>query len=360
MDNPALLTQLIVHFADRDVTFLLQDRSYWTVGRSQENDIVIRDHCISRNHAILQATEDGGFLLIDLGSRNGTFVNGRRVSVPITVQNKDHITFGKTESEFYSDQVTSSPGVLRNLAERDTQTNILHERRLITVMVADMRNFTGLAQQLDESLLSTLIGNWFRQAGHILREANSWVDKYIGDAVMALWFHGYDEATPLEIWQILNAVNRLQQMTSHFDQTYDLPFPLKIGVGLNTGYAMVGNTGSGDHPDYTAIGDTVNAAFRLESVTKQADFDVAMSGKTFSYLRDFPELMGCVQLDEMKLKGYDDPVMTYGFSFEKLAMAIAEKNVTARIEALESNSESTGLVLTGEGQQRMSEQSGQE
>ena len=63
MDNPALLTQLIVHFADRDVTFLLRDRSYWTVGRSQENDIVIRDHCISRNHAILQATEDGGIFV---------------------------------------------------------------------------------------------------------------------------------------------------------------------------------------------------------------------------------------------------------------------------------------------------------
>jgi adenylate cyclase len=343
VDNPALLTQLIVHFADRDVTFLLKDRNYWTVGRNQENDIVIRDHCISRNHAILQATEDGSFLLIDLGSRNGTFVNGRRVSVPITVQNKDQITFGKTESEFYSDRAVPMAGGQRNSEAMDTQTNILHERRLITVMVADMRNFTGLAQQLDESILSTLIGNWFRQAGHILREADSWVDKYIGDAVMALWFHGYDEATPAEILQILKAVNRLQCMTSRFDQNYDLPFSLKIGVGINTGYAMVGNTGSGDHPDYTAIGDTVNAAFRLESITKNSNFDLAMSEKTFSYLQDFPELMGCVQPDEVKLKGYDNPVMAYGFSFDKLAIAIAEKEVVTKVEALESHNESTGF-----------------
>ncbi|MEB3227425.1 MAG: adenylate/guanylate cyclase domain-containing protein [Synechocystis sp.] len=348
MDKAALLSQLIVHFADRDETFPLQERSYWTVGRSQENDIVIQDHCISRNHAILQATEDGSFLLIDLGSRNGTFVNGRRVSVPITVQNNDQITFGKTESNFYTSQTVTPPRPLRNLGERDTQTNVLHERRLVTVMVADMRNFTGLAQQMDESLLSTLVGHWFRQAGHILREANSWVDKYIGDAVMALWFHACDEATPLEIWQILSAVNQLQQMTSHFDQVYDLPFPLKIGVGLNTGYAMVGNTGSGDHPDYTAIGDTVNAAFRFESVTKQADFDVAMGKKTFAYLKTFPELIGCVQLDEMTLKGYDAPVMTYGFSFEKLAIAIAEKDIAAAVEVSESPNENTGILSNEE------------
>ncbi len=314
-------------------------------GRSQENDIVIRDHCISRNHAILQATEDGGFLLIDLGSRNGTFVNGRRVSVQIAVQDKDRIMFGKTESDFYSDRETITPDVPRNLTERDTHTNILHERRLITVMVADMRNFTGLAQQIDESILSTLIGNWFRQAGHILLEADSWVDKYIGDAVMALWFHGYDEATPLEILQILKAVNRLQRMTSRFDQNYDLPFPLKIGVGINTGYAMVGNTGSGDHPDYTAIGDTVNAAFRLESSTKNSNFDLAMSEKTFSYLKDFPELVNCVQPDKVTLKGYDNPVMAYGFPFEKLAGAIAEKEKEAvtKVKASDSQNESTGF-----------------
>lgn len=79
MDKPALPIYLVVHFSYGDVTFPLQGRSYWTVGRSQDNDLVIRDNCISRNHAILQATEEDTFLLIDLGSRNGTFVNGRRV-----------------------------------------------------------------------------------------------------------------------------------------------------------------------------------------------------------------------------------------------------------------------------------------
>ncbi len=319
MNKPAAPVRLIVHFSDGDVVFPLQQRNYWTVGRSQDNDLVIRDHCISRNHAILQATEDDNFLLIDLGSRNGTFVNGRRVSIPIIIQDKDMITFGKTEAQFHSAQSVIPSGVLRSSAELETQTNILHERRLITVLVADMRNFTGLAQQLDEELLSMLIGNWFRQAGHILREADSWVDKYIGDAVMAIWFHGYDEASSQEILKILNAVHRLRLMTSRFNQKYDLPFPLCIGAGLNTGYAMVGNTGSGDHPDYTAIGDTVNAAFRLESATKNSNFDLAMSEKTFSYLQELPRWTEASQRQEMELKGYQNPITIYGLPFEKLA-----------------------------------------
>lgn len=319
MDNSVPTTRLIVHFSQGDLVLPLQEKSYWTVGRSRDNDLVIADNCISRNHAILQATEEDGFLLIDLGSRNGTFVNERRVSVPISLQDQDLITFGKTKATFHSDQSHGQLGLGRDQMALDTQTNVLHERRLITVLVADMRNFTGLAQQVDEELLSILIGNWFRQAGHILREANSWVDKYIGDAVMALWFHGYDEATPEDILDILNAVHRLQAMTSRFDQKYDLPFPLRIGVGLNTGYAMVGNTGSGDHPDYTAIGDTVNAAFRLESATKAAHFDVAMSEKTFSYLQALPAWTHALQPHSLALKGYDHLVTTYGLSFERLA-----------------------------------------
>ena len=91
---------LLLHTEKGQRFFPLVGRAYWTIGRSKDNDIVIKDHCISRNHAILQSTETGDFYLIDLGSRNGTFVNGRRVAIPVTLHNKDRITFGKTEVQF--------------------------------------------------------------------------------------------------------------------------------------------------------------------------------------------------------------------------------------------------------------------
>jgi len=311
-------TYLVLHTLREVREFPLDRKAYWTVGRNQENDIVITDHCISRNHAILQATETGEYLLIDLGSRNGTFVNGRRVSIPVLIRNGDAITFGKTQVEYHSFGPEGTGGNVRRSLERDTQTSVLHERRLMTVMVADMRNFTGLARQVNEEVLSTLIGNWFREAGLILRQAGSWVDKYIGDAVMALWFHGEATVSPEEILQIFCAIGNLNQMTQRMNGEYPLPFPLRIGVGLNTGYAMVGNTGSGDHPDYTAIGDTVNAAFRLESVTKNAGFDLALGEKTYSYLTRFHSLEDYFQVYYLQLKGYDEPTPTYGITFEHM------------------------------------------
>ena len=304
-----------------DQKFPLMGRSYWTIGRNQENDIVITDHTISRNHAILQATEGGEFLLIDLGSRNGTFVNDRRVSIPVTLQNRDQVNFGKTQVEFHS-LTDSHPNHTLILSERDTQTSLIHERRLMTVMVADMRNFTGLSRQLDEKILSALIGNWFRQSGQILRQAGSWVDKYIGDAVMAIWFHGEEAITIEEILRILEVISYLNQMTQKLANQYPLPFPLRIGVGLNTGYAMVGNTGSGDHPDYTAIGDTVNSTFRLESATKVLGFDVAIGQKTYSYLENFSDLNQYFTEHLAELKGYEKPILTYGLTFERLLQFI--------------------------------------
>lgn len=321
METPQPQTYLLLSVVGEPRRFSLDAKSYWTVGRNQENDIVITDHCISRNHAILQGTETGEFLLIDLGSRNGTFVNGRRVSVPVTLRHEDEITFGKTQAGYYrpNEAGTEAPARKR---ERDTQTSVIHERRLMTVMVADMRNFTGLARQVKEEDLSALIGNWFREAGQILREAGSWVDKYIGDAVMALWFHGENSVTHEEMLRIFEAINSLNRMTQIMSDYYPLPFPLRIGVGLNTGYAMVGNTGSGDHPDYTAIGDTVNAAFRLESATKQAGFDLALGEKTYSYLPLAGDLPKYFQFYHLDLKGYEDPMPAYGLTFEQLARFI--------------------------------------
>jgi adenylate cyclase len=91
--------QLVPHLAlqsdagDRYIPLL--GSTCWTVGRGDENTLALpEDRWISRNHAMVQRMESGEFYLIDLGSRNGTFINGRRVTVPVTLQQGDRITFG--------------------------------------------------------------------------------------------------------------------------------------------------------------------------------------------------------------------------------------------------------------------------
>jgi adenylate cyclase len=295
----------------------------WTVGRSDDNNLVLSDRWISRNHAMLQCTETGEFYLIDLGSRNGSFVNSRRVSIPVTIRNGDRITFGQTDLEFHCPAGSRSQQV-EEPEDNETMTSTLHVRRLMSVMVVDIRDFTVLTRQLDEKILSAVIGSWFRHAGNIIRDYGSWVDKYIGDAVMAIWFHGSKGVSNEEALNILKALSALHEMTTELSNQNPLPFPLRIGAGINTGYAMVGNTGSGDRPDYTAIGDTVNAAFRLESATKQVKRDIALGEDTYKYLLQLGIKDTQFTQATVNLKGYEVPTVTYTANFADLDRFLQE------------------------------------
>jgi adenylate cyclase len=314
--------------SDRGIISLVGGPS-WTFGRGEENQFSFDDHCMSRNHAIVQRMEPNEFYLIDLGSRNGSFINGQRVNVPVAIAHGDLLTLGQTNFKFsFPPPIdplhpqalsTHSPfEVAGELGGMTIATDVIHVRRLISVLVIDIRNFTGLTRQLDEHLLSEVVGAWFNAAGIIIRRHGSWVDKYIGDAVMAVWIHGGHEVGRDEILRPLQALQSLQEMTSRLHHSFPLPFPLRIGAGLNTGYAMVGNTGSGDRPDYTALGDTVNAAFRLESSTKQFGVDLALGLTPFQHLQQHfggnlpfhPQLV--------HLKGYETPMPAYTCNFTDL------------------------------------------
>ncbi|HIK44884.1 MAG TPA: adenylate/guanylate cyclase domain-containing protein [Leptolyngbyaceae cyanobacterium M65_K2018_010] len=295
----------------------------WTVGRGDDNNLVLPDRWISRNHAMFQGMENGEMYLIDLGSRNGTFVNGRRVSVPVILQDGDRITFGQTEILFLhpASAAQAGRGAIQATVPPDqefTATAMLHLRRLITVLVVDIRDFTVMTRQIDERLLSEAIGTWFRRAGEIMSQYSSGVDKYIGDAVMAVWVHGAEGASGPEMLRILQAVRALAEMTGQLHEQFPLPFPLRIGAGLNTGQAMVGNNGTGDRPDYTALGDTVNAAFRLESSTKQLGVDLALGETTYEQIQALGAQEQLFKRHTVTLKGYDTPMTTYASSFGDL------------------------------------------
>lgn len=291
----------------------------WTVGRSDDNTLVLPDRWISRNHAMIQVMETGEYYLIDLGSRNGSFVNGRRVSVPVILRDRDQLTFGQTELQFYCPTKARPETSLKQKANSElTATATLHLRRLISVMVVDIRDFTVMTRQIDEKVLSETIGTWFRCAGEIIDRYGSWVDKYIGDAVMAVWIHGPEGVNFQEMLNIMHAVDALAKMTSQLHKKFPLPFPLRIGAGLNTGYAMVGNTGTGERPDYTAIGDTVNSAFRFETSTKQLGLDVAVGETTYEYLSAMEGANALFHRYAVTMKGYETPIFTHATTFSNL------------------------------------------
>jgi len=143
------------------------------------------------------------------------------------------------------------------------------QERTIAVLFADLRTFTGIAEQKLPYDLVFLLNSYFETVGESIASAGGMVDKFIGDGVMALF--GI-EAGPAEgCRQALAAAQRMVDQVQMLSQALaeELAEPLRIGVGIHCGPAVVGRMGYGATIHLTAIGDTVNVASRLQDLTKE-------------------------------------------------------------------------------------------
>jgi len=163
-----------------------------------------------------------------------------------------------------------------------------------------------------------VMGTLFRSGGEIMRRHGSWGQKYIGDALMSVWVHTQN-CEEAQVLSILHALGELTQVTDALQEQFQLPFPIGVGAGINTGPASIGNAGSEHTADYTALGDTVNAAFRFESATRDIGFDMVIGRETMAYLRqcgDHPERF--FEEKTVQLKGYELPARVWAASFANL------------------------------------------
>ena len=150
-------------------TLALDRGNSWTIGRVADNTLVLNDNAMSRRHGIIQLAQPGQFYFIDLGSSNGSTVNGRRVTTPVELSDGDSIICGETHLIFHNPgSKLASPKVPYEEVpdEVERATMVLYPRRLITVLVVDIRDFTPLARQVNEKILAQTVGTWFR---HVAR-----------------------------------------------------------------------------------------------------------------------------------------------------------------------------------------------
>jgi adenylate cyclase len=303
-------------FADGQTRVTLDQGNTWRIGRGDTNQVVIPDDLVSRNHALLQRTEAGDYILIDMGSRNGSFVNSIRVSIPAKVKDGDTITLGPYSLTFHQPASSTAAKSAPAAAAEAEATKGFFAPRLTTVLVVDVRDFTKLTQAISEELLCQVIGTWFREGGQIMQQQGSWAQKYIGDALMAVWVHmrGPDQ----EVIEIMRALAELVRLTSTLQDRYGLTAPIRIGAGLNSGLASVGNAGSREIGDYTALGDTVNAAFRIESSTKEIGMDMAIGQQTYDTLRKSSTPDPYFVQRMVNLKGYEHPRPVWATTFANL------------------------------------------
>jgi adenylate cyclase len=190
------------------------------------------------------------------------------------------------------------------------------------VLVVDIRDFTGLGQRIGSEKLGEVAGTLFREGGQALQQHGAWAQKYIGDAVMAVWLHRGMMPELDEVLKVFQALNSLRAIANGLQSRFQLESPIKIGAGVNTGPASIGNFGSIAASDHTALGDVVNKAFRLESATKELGCDLVLGPETHAVLAKSGVIGGWFTPGMIKLKGYNDPAPVFGGQLASLQVLL--------------------------------------
>jgi adenylate cyclase len=206
-----------------------------------------------------------------------------------------------------------SPEMVEQLAEQPEPPTLGGENREITVMFSDIRGFTKLSEGLDPQALTRVINAFLTPMSKVINDHKGTIDKYIGDCIMAFWNapldvpHHAREAVraALEMRHTLKRLN--QQFAAEAAGLGKEPVKIRAGIGLNTGIGCVGNMGSEQRMAYSALGDTVNTASRLESLSPAYFVDLVIGEETAADAADFALL----ELDQVKVKGKAIPIRLF-------------------------------------------------
>ena len=182
------------------------------------------------------------------------------------------------------------------------------EERQVTVLFSDIRNFTTLCEQLPATQIVGLLNRYLSRMSEVIESQGGVVDKYIGDAVMALF--GAPVARADAATAAVRAAIAMQEALRELHALHDaegLP-RLATGIGIHTGPVVAGNLGSTHRMNYTVIGDAVNLASRLQGLTREYDSAIIVSAATAAVAPGFAYR----PLGEVRVKGKSELILIYG------------------------------------------------
>ena len=205
-----------------------------------------------------------------------------------------------------------SPAVVDELLAHPERLELGGEVRELTILFCDVRNFTSISEQLTAHELTQFINNLLTPLTDIILKRRGTIDKYMGDAIMAFWNAPLDDpnhagnaaAAAAEIAARMHDLNVVWKREA--EEKGRKYVNVSVGVGINTGDCCVGNLGSSQRFDYSAIGDDVNVASRLEGLSKQYGVTIVIGESTAAQVKD-----PLLELDLIKVKGRTAPSRLY-------------------------------------------------
>jgi adenylate cyclase len=193
-----------------------------------------------------------------------------------------------------------SPEIVGQIVKQGSVSSLHGEQRNISVLFTDLRGFTSIVEKMAPTQVAGMLGSYFTPMTSIVRESMGTLDKFVGDALMAFWNAPLDVPDhPVRAVESLLEMHRaLDELNLGMERDYGVR--LRMGGGIHTGPAHVGNMGTSDLMDYTAIGDTVNTASRIEGMCSKYGVGAVISKDTADLCCGRFALM---PLDLVRLKG---------------------------------------------------------
>jgi len=199
-----------------------------------------------------------------------------------------------------------SPQVVNLIINSSDKPALGGERKKMTVLFSDIRNFTPMSEKLKPEEVVNVLNEYFTSMAEIIFQYDGTIDKFIGDCIMAFWgapiYHRDDALRAVKA--ALGMKKKLQELQKKWEK--EGKPPIAVGIGINTGEVVVGNIGSPERMEYTTIGDEVNLASRLQSIAKEGQ--IFISNSTY---REVCEEIEAKEITPVKVKGKSEPVILY-------------------------------------------------
>ena len=205
----------------------------------------------------------------------------------------------KKQFEHYLD-----PRQVKRLQDNPELLKLGGEKRYCTILFTDVRGFTSLSERLEPEEVTEIMNKVLTIQENAVKANDGMVDKYIGDAMMAIF------NAPMDVEEQEDKAIRTAIQIAHEIKAAELD--IAVGIGINSDRVVVGNCGSSSRFDYTAIGDGVNLAARLESSTKEVGQDIVIGEKTMK-----GSSFDLIPLESILVKGKEKPVNIYTVNISK-------------------------------------------
>ena len=193
-----------------------------------------------------------------------------------------------------------SQDIMKNVVQNIDDIKLGGKKSNLTVLFSDIRGFTSMSENMTAEEVSKILNEYFSEMEPIITKYNGVINKFIGDAVMAIFGEPIQDINHAQ-----NAVKCACEMLKKVEQLRDKWLAegkpkIEIGIGINTGEAFVGNIGSEKRLEYTVIGDTVNLASRIEGYNKVYKTNLLISSSTYKQVSDIVDV---IKIADVSIRG---------------------------------------------------------